>query len=578
MKFRTRSREQSHQQRKRNLQQHLRIERLEDRIVLAGDSPIAFNDVFEAAKGQPLEVAVAGVLANDTDAEGDLLSAIEFRGPSHGTLELESSGAFVYTPDPNFEGIDGFIYRADDGTSSSLLAVVTIHVNDSHSAPVAIEDSYVLLEDQSLDIDATMGVLANDSDADADPLTAVLVEGPANGTLTLNDDGSFTYTPAENFNGSDSFSYQASDGSQLSEEVVVAISVTAVNDVPVATNDFYETNEDQALVVGVESGVLANDSDSDGSALTALLVDGTADGSLSLNPDGSFSYTPNANFNGIDAFSYQVSDGTTTGDLVVVELVVNAINDAPTIVDDAYTTHGSPLVVDEVAGVLANDSDIDGDLLTAELVEGPANGTLVFNADGSFTYTPNDGYAGPDAFSYVASDGVESVQAMVSIQVPSGNVRPVAKNDKFLVDPAETFTVDAARGVLANDTGSNSNSLEAELFRGPQHGTLTLHADGSFEYAPMAGYSGTDAFFYRATAGELSSRLAIVQLNIASSPSDTAVSGSKSAVPKVDVSGPSEQTIADGAAMEHALHDLFFDSLGFNDRLTLEAEPLLSMS
>ena len=154
---------------------------------------------------------------------------------------------------------------------------------------------------------------------------------------------------------------------------------------------------------------------------------------------------------------------------------------------------------------------------------------------------------------------------------------PIAFNDVFEAAKGQPLEV-AVAGVLANDTGSNSNSLEAVLFRGPEHGTLTLHSDGSFVYAPMAGYSGTDAFFYRATAGELSSRLAIVQLNIANVPSDAVAAGSKSAVAKVDVPGPSEETTADGVAMEHALHDLFFDSPGFNDRLTLEAEPLLSMS
>src|SRR5207237_6067509 len=189
---------------------------------------------------------------------------------------------------------------ADGGTASDSFLLTVSPVND---APVAANDAYTTNEDTALTI-AAPGVLGNDTDPDAgDTRTAVLVtaSGPANGTLTVNADGSFTYTPNLNFNGTDSFKYQAKDAAgALSDSATVTITVNAVNDAPVATNDAYTTNEDTALTVAAP-GVLGNDTDVDVTdTRTAVLVaaSGPTSGSLALNADGSFTYTPNVNFNG----------------------------------------------------------------------------------------------------------------------------------------------------------------------------------------------------------------------------------------------------------------------------------------
>src|SRR5205085_423177 len=146
-------------------------------------------------------------------------------------------------------------------------------------------------------------------DVDGDTLTAVLVSGPTSGTLTLNANGSFTYSPAANFNGSDSFTYKANDGTLDSNTVTVTSTVNAINDAPVAVADSYSTNEDTALTVAAP-GVLGNDTDVDNDPLTAAVVSNPAHGSLTLNADGSFTYTPNLNYNGPDSFTYKANDGT----------------------------------------------------------------------------------------------------------------------------------------------------------------------------------------------------------------------------------------------------------------------------
>jgi len=269
-------------------------------------------------------------LANDSDVDSPTLTAVLVAGPSSGTLVLSSNGGFTFTPNLNFFGTDTFTYRASDGALTSGIATVTITVTAVNDAPVAVNDTYSTAEDTVLTV-AAPGVLANDSDVDSATLTAVLVTGPASGTIVLNANGGFTYTPALNFFGTVTFTYQARDPSlALSNIATVTITVTAVNDAPVAVNDSYSTPEDTVLTIATP-GVLANDSDVDSPTLTAVLVAGPSSGTLTLNANGAFSYTPNTNFFGTDTFTYRASDGALTSGIATVTITVNAVNDAPSL-------------------------------------------------------------------------------------------------------------------------------------------------------------------------------------------------------------------------------------------------------
>ena len=185
---------------------------------------------------------------------------------------------------------------------------MTITVNEVNTAPTAGDNSYSTDEDTTLNVPAP-GVLGNDTDPDGDSLNAVLQSGPGDGTLTLNSNGSFTYTPDPGFFGSDSFTYRASDGSANSNTATVTITVNEVNTAPTAGDNSYSTDEDTTLNVPAP-GVLGNDTDPDGDSLNAVLQSGPGDGSLSLNSNGGFTYTPNNNFNGSDSFSYRANDGS----------------------------------------------------------------------------------------------------------------------------------------------------------------------------------------------------------------------------------------------------------------------------
>jgi VCBS repeat-containing protein len=301
-------------------------------------------------------------------------------------------------------------------------------------------------------------VLSNDTDADGDPLTALLVTAPTHGTLNLNSDGSFTYVPATNYSGADFFTYRASDGALNSGVATVTLTITAVNDAPVGVADSYTANEDVTLTVAAP-GVLGNDSDPEGSALTAALVVGPTHGTLTLNANGSFTYRPATNYNGPDSFTYRASDGSLNSAITTVTLTVNAVNDAPVATGDSYSAvENTPLVV-AAAGVLSNDTDADGDTLSAVLVSNPAHGTLTLNANGSFTYVPVTNYNGADSFTYRATDGVlNSALATVSISIIGVNDAPIAANDSYSIAEDTTLSV-TAPGVLRNDTDADGNTL-----------------------------------------------------------------------------------------------------------------------
>jgi VCBS repeat-containing protein len=280
----------------------------------------------------------------------------------------------------------------------------------------------------------------------------------------------------------------------------VSLTINPVNDDPVALDDSYSTDQDTALVVGAIAGVLANDSDVDGGTLTASLITTVANGSLSLNADGSFEYIPNPNFNGSDSFTYQVNDGNGGTDEATVSLTINLVNDDPVALDDSYSTdEDTVLTVGAIAGVLANDSDVDGDSLSVTLVDDVDNGSLSLNADGSFEYIPNVGFSGSDSFAYQISDGNGGTDEAVA----TITVNPALINDIQGTPLRDTLTgtsgADRITGFEGRDilTGGAGNDLF--VYQGLQDGTdiITDFTVGQDQIVLTAlldqiGYSGSN--------------------------------------------------------------------------------------
>ena len=234
------------------------------------------------------------MLGDDTDAEGDDLTAVLVSGAGDGTVTLAADGSFTYEPDANYCGDDSFTYKANDGTDDSNVATVSIDVECVNDPPNANADAATVLEDSGAN---TIDVLANDSDVEGDPLTVSAVTQPAHGSVTT-DGATVSYTPNLNYCGADSFTYTVSDGNGGTDTATVSITVTCVNDAPEADDDSYSATEDTTLTVNAANGVLANDSDVENNPLTAVLVDDVSHGTLALAANGSFTYEPDANYCG----------------------------------------------------------------------------------------------------------------------------------------------------------------------------------------------------------------------------------------------------------------------------------------
>ena len=484
---------------------------------------------FSAANSNRLSVA-------DVDAAGDAVKAT--LDVDHGTLTLGGTTGLMFTTgdgtaDPTvvFTGtlsavntaVDGLIYNptanyaagdtltftTDDqggngsGGTLSDSDTVAITVTGANDAPTAVDNAVTTNEDTPTTLTAP-GVLANDNDVDGDPLTAVKVTDPTLGVVTLGSDGSFTYTPNANAHGTDSFTYKANDGSADSNIATVTITVTPVNDAPVAGDDGpYQALQDQNFTL-TQPGVLADDSDVEGGALAAGNASDPANGTVTLNPDGSFSYTPDNGYVGPDSFTYDVSDGAAT-DTATVTINVVPPNATPTA--DATSASGN-----EDGGAITvtlTGHDADGDGLTFDagtatsgLVTVPANTSCDANVPSvctaTVTYTPGANFNGSDSFTYTVNDStIDSAAATASITVNSVNDEPSFTKgaDQALDEDAGAQTVtgwatnvsvgpanESAQNATFNATTSNDALFSA---------LPTVTSGGTLSYTPAADGNGS---------------------------------------------------------------------------------------
>lgn len=359
-------------------------------------APTAVSDAYSTPVNTALTVAAPGILANDQNPGPNPLTAVLVTGPASGTLALNADGSFVYTPATGFFGQVAFTYKANNGVDSNV-ATVTIHVN---RPPVAVNDTATTQPSTAV----TVNVLANDSDPENQPLTITAVTQGTNGTVTTNG-AAVIYTPNTGFSGTDTFTYTISDGQVPTPGTATAtVTVTVIGNLaPTANPDSATVAEDGTVTVSV----LANDSDPENQPLTVTAVTQGANGTVTTNGT-TVTYKPNANFNGSDSFTYTVSDGQTPtpGTAIgTVNVTVTPVNDKPVAAANVYAVNKQISFTVPAPGVLSNDSDVDGDQLTA-IANSTANGTVVLNADGSFTYTTTASYVGTRTFRYHASDGV----------------------------------------------------------------------------------------------------------------------------------------------------------------------------
>ncbi|NLF32339.1 MAG: tandem-95 repeat protein, partial [Planctomycetes bacterium] len=273
-----------------------------------------------------------------------------------------------------------------------------------------------------------------------------------------------------------------------------AVVVPGYNNAPRAVGEAVATDEDAAVTTG---NVLANDFDLNNDPLTVAAVTQGAHGAVVHNGDGTFTYTPDADFHGIDTFTYTVSDGRGGTATAAVTVTVAAVNDAPAAGDDsAATTRTAPVTL---INVLANDTDVDADALTITGFTQPAFGSVVHNGGGSFTYTPNGTFTGPTSFTYTASDGHGGTAVgTVNITVQASNALPLPAGDSATTDLATPVTTG---NVLANDVDPDGDALTITGFTQAANGAVVDNGDNTFTYTPNGVFTGNDTFTYTVADG-----------------------------------------------------------------------------
>ena len=465
-------------------------------------APDAVADTIEAIEDTPITIAV---LANDTDPNNDSLTVTAITQGTHGTVIIDPvSGNPIYTPDTNFNGTDTFTYTIDDGNGGTDTATVTVNVAPVNDGPDAVLDVIGTPEDTPV----TVTVLENDTDPDNDTLNVVAVTQGTNGSVVIDPvSGNPVYTPNTNFNGTDTFTYTIDDGNGGTDTATVTVTVGAVNDRPDAVNDTIGTPEDTPVTIAVRD----NDTDPENDTLNVIAVTQAANGTVVIDPvSGNPVYTPNANFNGIDTFTYTIDDGNGGTDTATVTVTVEPVNDGPNaVIDIVGTPEDTPITI----SVRDNDTDPENDPLTVTSVTQGTNGTVVIDpVSGNPVYTPSNNFNGTDSFTYTIDDGNGGTDtATVAVTVGAVNDRPDAVNDTIGTPEDTPVTI----AVLNNDTDPENDPLNVIAVTQGTNGTVAIDpVSGNPIYTPNANFNGTDTFTYTINDGNGNTDTATVTVTV----------------------------------------------------------------
>ncbi|ELA9307533.1 tandem-95 repeat protein [Vibrio parahaemolyticus] len=431
---------------------------------------------------------IINVLGNDTFESTDKVVSLDAdNGPKNGTVIVNNDGTVTYTPDDNYVGEDTFTYIVTSGGMSES-TTVEVNVTPVNDAPVAKDDIATTQEDTAVTID----VLPNDTDVDGDKLSIQSATVPeAQGKVEIVD-GKLVFTPAENFNGDAEITYTLTDGA-LTDQATVKVTVNAVNDTPVVESNI----ADQALAEDftpytIDLNTAFSDVDNVDGELT-FSVSGNSNIQVAI-VNGIATITPTADWNGSETLTFTAADpsGESISQTVnfTVAPVADIVADSVTVVEDTPT----------IIKVLGNDTfEGDGKVVSLDANNGPANGTVSVNPDGSVTYTPNDNYVGKDTFTYIVTSGGVSESATVEVNVTPVNDAPVAKGDIATTQEDTAVTID----VLPNDTDVDGDKLSIQSATVPEAQGKVEIVDGKLVFTPAENFNGHAEITYTVTDGQL---------------------------------------------------------------------------
>ncbi|EOK5792607.1 tandem-95 repeat protein [Vibrio parahaemolyticus] len=428
------------------------------------------------------------VLGNDTfEGDGKVVSLDANNGPVNGSVSVNPDGSVTYTPNDNYHGIDSFTYIVTSGGVSES-TTVNVDVTPENDAPVAKDDTAITDEDTPVTID----VLPNDTDIDGDKLSIQSASVPETQGKVEIVDGKLVFTPAENFHGDAEITYTITDGA-LTDQATVNVTVNAVNDTPVVESNI----ADQALAEDftpytIDLNTAFSDVDNVDGELT-FSVSGNSNIQVAI-VNGIATITPTADWNGSETLTFTATDPSGESISHTVNFTVAPVADI--VADKATVVEDTPTIIK----VLGNDTfEGDGKVVSLDANNGPANGTVSVNPDGSVTYTPNDNYHGTDSFTYIVTSGGVSESTTVSVDVTPVNDAPVAKDDIATTQEDTAVTID----VLPNDTDIDGDKLSIQSASVPEAQGKVEIVDGKLVFTPAENFNGDAEITYTVTDGQL---------------------------------------------------------------------------
>ncbi|MGB9594874.1 MAG: Ig-like domain-containing protein, partial [Candidatus Poribacteria bacterium] len=443
--------------------------------------PTAYSRIITTFEDTPTQIVLSG-----RDPDGDPLTYRILIQPTNGTL-TGTAPNLTYTPKENYFGTDSFVFAVRDNFVESPPAMIQINIGSVNDAPIANSQSIETQEDAPISITLT------GSDPDGDRLTFYVSEGPQNGTLT-GELPNVIYTPKADFSGIDSFTFFVSDGINNSEIVTVNITISTVNDPPIANSDSFKLDEDSFVQITLKG------SDPEGNPITYIIVSNPINGKLTGTPPN-LVYTPNPNYNGADSFTFKVNDGSLDSQSAQIDITVNPVNDKPTVEPFSITTKEDTSVSFTFKG-----KDIDNDVLTFTYTK-PLHG----NVSGSppiWSYKPDLNFYGEDRFTYTASDMSDtSDPATVSITVEPVNDPPVAEPQTIRTKE------DTPVEIILKGSDIENDPLTFKITSDPLKGTIE-GTPPKIIYKPNADYSGKDSFKYVSNDGQVDSQPVTVDITI----------------------------------------------------------------
>ena len=454
------------------------------------DLPVAVGDTATVAEGNMLSIEASVLLGNDTDEEDDPLTVVAVGDGVNGTVVLDGT-TVTYAHDGSETVTGSFSYTASDGTDTST-ALVMVAITAVNDPPVAVTDTTTVAEGNAVRMEAS-ALLRNDADVENDALSVTAVGDAVNGTVTL--DGT---TIAYRHDGSEtavgSFSYTVSDGT-VTDTTMVTITVTPLNDLPVAVGDTATVAEGNILSIEA-SVLLGNDTDEEDDPLTVVAVGDGVNGTVVL--DGTtVTYAHDGSETVTGSFSYTASDGTDTSTALVM-VAVTAVNDPPVAVTDTTTVAEGNAVRMEASALLRNDADVENDALSVTAVGDAVNGTVTLDGT-TIAYRHDGSETAVGSFSYTASDGVDFDTATVTITVTPVNDPPVAAADTATVAKGNALPIEASV-LLRNDTDAENDPLSITAVGDAVNGTVVL--DGmTITYEHDGSETTSGSFLYTVSDG-----------------------------------------------------------------------------